>query len=238
MAVHSLCESSETVHAQRELWEQEYATLKIIPSSTRTLPSKVLTMFSEIIHFETLSNVLDAGCGNGRNAVYLAHKGSNVYAVDFSNEALFRTRKAAQANNVANRVRLCNCSLRDSLPFKDEYFDLVVDSYVFCHFTDSSMQRRYPEELARVVRPGGFVFSSVFSVKDEYYRSVLKPNGRATRLVVDPGNGIEKRLYTPDIVTRVFERRLNLLYFVDFQFEDVVLGRPYIRDILALVLQK
>ncbi len=58
--------------------------MKVIPSSTRMLPSKALVLFSEILGFKNLHNVLDAGCGIGRNSIYLAQKGCEIHAVDFS----------------------------------------------------------------------------------------------------------------------------------------------------------
>ena len=54
------------------LWDREYSDLKVIPSSTRQLPSKPLVLFAEILDFRKMRKVLDAGCGIGRNAIYLA----------------------------------------------------------------------------------------------------------------------------------------------------------------------
>src|SRR5260370_19457065 len=66
------------------LWEEEYGHLQVIPSSTRKLPSKALTLFSELLELSNPRRALDAGCGNGRNSVYLAQKGWQVDAVDTS----------------------------------------------------------------------------------------------------------------------------------------------------------
>ena len=128
---------------EKELWEREYSTLKVIPSSTRTLPSKALLLFSEILGFENMHYVLDAGCGIGRNSIYLAQKGCDVHAVDFSETALDQLHKTALEAGVRHKIHTYNCSLEDPFPFQENSFDLVLDSYVFCHFTDEHFKQNY-----------------------------------------------------------------------------------------------
>src|SRR2546426_830104 len=66
------------------LWDQEYDKFQVIPSSTRPLPSKALLLFEHCLPLSESADVLDAGCGTGRNAVYLARRGCRVTALDFS----------------------------------------------------------------------------------------------------------------------------------------------------------
>src|ERR1051326_4638567 len=73
---------------EADLWDREYDVLRVIPSSTRTLPSKPLLLFSELLNFQKMDRVLDAGCGIGRNTIYLAQKGCRIDAVDLSAAAL------------------------------------------------------------------------------------------------------------------------------------------------------
>lgn len=221
-----------------DVWDREYSTCKVIPSSTRTLPSKALVLFSELIGFHTGLKVLDAGCGIGRNSVYLAQKGCEVHAVDFSEIALKTLDELASQAGVRENIKPYNWALEESFPFENNSFDLVLDSYVFCHFTDNNLKQYYRDELHRVTKSGGVVFSSLFSVEDEYYAELIDQSNVESRVVVDPNNGITKQLYTEEEIKSLFSKKFNILYFVEFQFQDVVLGKPYRRNIFALVLKK
>ena len=221
-----------------QLWDREYSDLKVIPSSTRQLPSKALVLFAEILDFRKVRNVLDAGCGIGRNAIYFAQKGCEVHAVDYSAKALTILGDAARRSGVQESIKTYNCRLQKTFPFKTSFFDLVLDSYVFCHFVDDDFRENYRRELHRVTKPGGIVFSSIFSFDDEYYRQIRYKSGRKDNLVTDPNNGITKRLYTEAEIKDFFSVDFRILHFVKFEFTDVVLGSPYWRSIFALALQK
>ena len=52
-------------------------------------------------------HVLDLGCGNGRNAVYLAEKGCEVIAIDFSPAALNKAARAARLADVSAFAGSC-----------------------------------------------------------------------------------------------------------------------------------
>ena len=230
--------STSDIHLEAQLWEKEYGTYKVIPSSTRALPSKALLLFSEILDFSHITRVLDAGCGIGRNSVYLAQKGCEVHAVDISQIALNTLRDAALKAGVLEKITIYNTPLRESFPFGQDTFDLVVDSYVFCHFTDEDLKQNYRKELCRVTKPGMIVFSSLFSIEDEYYEKIMEKGGRKDKTVTDPSNGITKCLYTETEIKDFFSIDFDIVYFVKFEFEDMVLGTPYWRSILALVLRK
>jgi ubiquinone/menaquinone biosynthesis C-methylase UbiE len=94
--------------------------------------------------------VLDLGCGRGELAGICADAGCEVWAVDYSREAL----ELAQGRN-DGRVRLARMNVKN-LALPDSYFDRVLLIDIIEHL--------YPEEwgaaireVARVVRPDGLV---------------------------------------------------------------------------------
>jgi SAM-dependent methyltransferase len=106
--------------AQAEIWDREYRQIRSIPSSTRRVPSKALLLLEQLLDLNKARIVLDAGCGNGRNAVYLAAKGCNVVAVDFSSAALATvkadaSRRAGHSGIYSCRPRDPQCSTRSKL---------------------------------------------------------------------------------------------------------------------------
>lgn len=218
-------------------WEREYLDLQVIPSSTRQRPSRALTLFSELVNYEKVRDVLEPGCGIGRNAIYLALKGCWVTAIDFSAAALAKTVEAARSLHVENRILPCLADLSNTFPLTDHRFDLSVDSYVFCHFTDDDMRHHYCSEISRVTKPRGLVYSAVFAHDDEYYKHVADGSDQSDGIVTDPNNGITKRLYAEAEIKYFLGQYFSLRYFVKFQFPDVVLGQVFRRSLFVTLLE-
>src|SRR5439155_11744717 len=76
--------------------------------------------------------VLDLGCGTGRHALWLAGKGADVTAVDFSPDMLAEARRTPGAET----VRFVVHDLHEPLPFADGTFDLVVSGLVLEHLRE------------------------------------------------------------------------------------------------------
>ncbi|PKW25538.1 class I SAM-dependent methyltransferase [Phycicoccus duodecadis] len=95
------------------------------------------------------ARVLDAGCGTGRMARFLADRGCSVVGVDISPGML------AMARRHHPDLEVHEASLTD-LPFADASFDGVLLWYSVIHLPDEDLARALAE-VARVVRPGGHV---------------------------------------------------------------------------------
>jgi cyclopropane fatty-acyl-phospholipid synthase-like methyltransferase len=103
--------------------------------------------------------VLDAGCGTGDTALFLADRGCRVTGIDFIAEAInWAKRKAAERGLPATFLVMNALALKD-LP---EVFDNVTDSGLF-HVLSDEDRRRYAEGLATVLKPGGRLFLMCFS---------------------------------------------------------------------------
>ena len=101
-----------------------------------------------------LGRALDAGCGHGSEALWLAVRGWHVTAVDYSAAALRQARSTAEAmGDVAERIDWVQGDLSTWTPEPDHY-DLVVCLYVHAAETVEAMVQR----LASGVAPGGTLF--------------------------------------------------------------------------------
>ena len=104
-------------------------------------------------------SVLDAGCGTGDTALFLAGRGCQVTGIDFLDVPIQRAKRKA-----AERGVQATFLVQDALALKDwtERFDNVIDSGLFHVFSDED-RRRYVEGLATVFKPGGRLFLLCFS---------------------------------------------------------------------------
>jgi cyclopropane fatty-acyl-phospholipid synthase-like methyltransferase len=105
------------------------------------------------------SPVLDAGCGSGENALFLAARGHRVTGIDFVEEAIRRARAKA-----ADRGLAVEFLVKDATTLGDwrQQFASVIDSGLFHVFSDAD-RRRYVAGLARVLEPSGRLFLMCFS---------------------------------------------------------------------------
>jgi SAM-dependent methyltransferase len=99
----------------------------------------------------TPGRVLELGCGQGRNAVYMAGLGCRVDAVDFSSEAIAQAKE--RAGQVGRQVNFRCCSIFDT-EIADGAYDLVYDSGCF-HHLPPHRRKSYVALVQRALKPGG-----------------------------------------------------------------------------------
>jgi SAM-dependent methyltransferase len=106
-----------------------------------------------------VSPVLDAGCGTGENALFLAALGCRVVGIDFVEEAIRRARRKAVERGLSAQFLV-----KDATALADwgERFATVIDWGLFHVFSDDD-RRRYAGGLARVLQPGGRLFLTCMS---------------------------------------------------------------------------
>ena len=98
--------------------------------------------------------VLDAGCGYGRNLVYLLREGCEVYALDASPEGVEHVRALAAELNPKLPPENFQVGEIEAMPFADGFADVVMCSSVLHFARDQHQFLSMLEELWRVLRPG------------------------------------------------------------------------------------
>jgi len=123
--------------------------------------------------------VLDLGCGCGRLVLplrrYLSPRGTYV-GLDIVPEFVRWNRR--WVTSVDPRFRFCLAAVRNAayhpegapaatytFPFADETFDTVLATSLFTHLVAEDA-RRYLDECARVLLPGGRLFATFFVLDD------------------------------------------------------------------------
>jgi SAM-dependent methyltransferase len=102
--------------------------------------------------------VLDIGCGAGRNAVPLARAGFLVRGVDLSWPMI----QAVSARNAAGRLQLAVATM-DALPIADRSIDLIIAHGIWNLARSRDEFRRGLREAARVANPRARLFVFTFS---------------------------------------------------------------------------
>ena len=108
-------------------------------------------------------SVLDAGCGGGRNLVWLLRSGYEVFGVDENPAAVQQVRSLAGQLAPALPPESFQVAGVDALPFPDARFDVVVCSAVLHFARDEAHFDRMMDEMWRVLQPGCLFFARLAS---------------------------------------------------------------------------
>src|SRR5512138_2517068 len=108
---------------------------------------------------EIVGDVLDAGCGTGENALFLAGRGRRVMGVDGSPLAIARAREKAAARALAVPFLVADAL---DLARLRRRFETVVDCGLF-HVFGRDDRRAYAHSLCEVLSPGATLHVLCFS---------------------------------------------------------------------------
>ncbi len=102
--------------------------------------------------------VLDAGCGYGRNLVYLLRAGCEVFALDQDPAGIEHVRRLSASLETGLPAENFQVGSIERMPFSDAFVDVVICSSVLHFARDDDHFRAMLTELWRVLRPGGMLF--------------------------------------------------------------------------------
>jgi ubiquinone/menaquinone biosynthesis C-methylase UbiE len=97
-------------------------------------------------------NLLELGCGDGANAVWLTERGYEVYGVDIAPFAIEWAKEKAKACHVSIDFQVGN--VLDLVNYADDAFDIVLDGHCF-HCIIGDDRQRFLASALRVLKPHG-----------------------------------------------------------------------------------
>ena len=124
-----------------------------------TLPDKMIT---EFVKAHNISNAVEFGCGEGRNAIYLAKRGVDVVAIDSSEIAINNAKDKMEG--LKNLKFLCSNFL--AVDFEGRKFDLVIDSGMFHHLAPHR-RLQYRDLLKEILKENGYFVLLCFSADED-----------------------------------------------------------------------
>lgn len=176
--------------------------------------------------FDARPRVLDAGCGDGRNLVYLLQHGFTCFGADTDPRAIDRVRRLAARMAPSLSAENFQVADIDRMPWPDGAMDVVVASAVLHFSRDADHFNAQVDEMWRVLAKGGLFFArlasniGIESAVPSAGQRVAIPDG-SVRFVVDEEMLLEctsrlgGRLADPIKTTNVQQERCMTTWVVE-----------------------
>ena len=135
-------------------WEKSYQEYDTIAFSNE--PNVTITEFEHLINDQ--SKILEAGCGEGQNAIYLAKQGHHVDAFDLSEYGIAKLKHRCELADTQVNAFVADLT---AYQFKQHY-DMVI-CFGTLHFVEKNEWRRFIINAKEYTNIGGIHIIQIFT---------------------------------------------------------------------------
>ena len=240
--------ASQNFKNAKEFWDSEYRvggenfTLSDAPSSdlvkfTRWLDRQYegQNVINKNFYF------VDAGCGNGRNAIFLAENfGAKGIGYDISSEAVKsaenKVKLLLRAGTSVN-VEFIVQNLNQEIPAASYSVDLVIDA-VASHVLKDNERQFFKQEVLRVLTTGSYYFlKSLLLDDDKHAKDMINKYGDGQSSYTHPTMGIYEYVPTESELVSFYEKDFHIDK-IERSFAHKVRGRANKRRYIVMYLRK
>lgn len=152
-----------------------------------TKPHKDIKKLIKIFKKGEVEKILDLGCGNGRNLIYLIKQGFTAYGIDTSEEGIKMAKILLKKDGLKVRLRIG--SIFEKLPYGSNFFDAITVIQVIQHGKLKDIKNAIVE-IERVLKPKGILFVTLCGRFSK---------GKLRYCIVKTAKKIAPRTYVPTI---------------------------------------
>jgi len=156
----------DVLNRQLEHWETTYSEE---PSLYGGRPSFGAERAVQQFKAEGSREILEPGCGHGRDTLFFAQRGLRVYAIDYSKTAIDALTRAAQVSGLCNSIIPMCHDVRKPLPFPSESMDGCYSHMLYCMALTTSQLESLSKEVKRILKPNGLNLFTVRTKEDPHY---------------------------------------------------------------------
>lgn len=230
---------------QQSAWEREYRTQQLLSPSN--VPQADVMRFVRWLKKEHRKRedrldlegmrVLDLGSGTGRNAYYFASEGAEVTGLEFSATAIEMAKAFAKEGGMSIDYRLQ--SIGQPFPLLDASVDIALDVTSSNSLSDAE-RKVYLSELARVLKPGGYLFLRGLSFEGDTHAKELvkRAPGPDPDTYIHPDLRIIEKVFSRESLSATYGPILELRKLERTQHYAMVAGRRYKRSYWIAYFQK
>ena len=190
-------------------WDEIYRTEQGSPAIQNGL-TKLTAFFKR----KEVQKILDLGCGSGRDLIYLAELGFELYGLDFSEEGIRAASTRIQEKNLPMNLKVS--SIYEKLPYEDQVFDAIIGIRTLHHGTIENI-RALIQEIERILKPHGLIYITVRKRIAEKKRLASQEIAPRTYIPLEgKEKGVIHYLFNKSILKKEFSRfkilELGIIY--------------------------
>jgi cyclopropane fatty-acyl-phospholipid synthase-like methyltransferase len=167
---------------------------------------------------------LDIGAGEGRNALYLAHLGFSVDAVEPSQDGAQKIEEKAKELGLNIDVKNTDY-LADS---RETEYDCIVAATSLDHMADDYLQKAL-SKLKKSLKVGGVVYIVVFTQEDPGFSGDLENASECAPFI--------QHYFKKNELKNAFAD-FEILFYDEYKKEDTTHGKPHFHAKAKLIARK
>ena len=225
---------------QGGIWDKEYNNPKFVTKNdgpqADTLRFLKFLKKEKKLKLENL-NILDLGCGTGRNSNYLAELGNNIIGIEISKTALNLAKTRAKELGIIVDYRLGDIGEKYDMP--DNSVDVILD--VTSSNSLSELGREvYLREMNRVLKRGGFIFvRALCKDGNKNVKNLLKNSpGKEYNTYIIKEIGLTERVFSREDFIKTYSKYFKILNLEKKTNYTTFDNRIYKRDYFLAYLTK
>lgn len=183
--------------------------------------------------------VLDAGCGNGRNLLWLNDTFRvHGFGYDISEEAITQAQKKASEQKWGDKLTFAVHSIGSKIPLPDESVDVVLDMMA-SHFLQEAEREQFIAEVARVLKPQGVLFfKSFYATGDKHAKELIEKKGAGeANAYIHPKMKVYEYVWTDEAIQKSFEQYFRL-HKKEASHKHTIRGKPNKRRSVVCYFEK
>lgn len=161
-----------------------------------------------VIEKNSINNVLELGCGQGRDSVFFAKLGCNVVALDISQNAINSVEKIKKEQGLQN-LQLFTHDIQESLNFQDMTFQLIYSNLALQFFNLDELKKIFLN-IYNIMADKSFFLFSTKKAGDKYFDFGNKISDNAFEY-----KGIKRFFFSKSEIESLLEPNFSIILFDD-----------------------
>ncbi len=221
-------------------WDQEYSKPEHLALSDEVSEdlekfTRWLVRQTKHVLLNSVSSVVDFGCGNGRNLIYLAKQfGMRGIGYDSSSAAIAEANRLSQGLSLSYHTR----SITGEFPLEPNSQTLALDMMT-SHFLKKDDRAQLRDEIHRTLRPGGFLFMKTFVSDGDVHtkRLIEEQPGAEESSYIHPVIGVQEYVYSEEALYAFLQEKF-IIKKAYLSHKHVLRGKARKRRTIAIYAEK